>query len=186
MNIILVMSDTFRHDNLSCYGPTRCKTPRMDQFAQESFVFDNAYLGSFPTIPNRLDIMSGRFSFIDREWGPLPDDIVTLQQVLSASGVVTQLIVDTPHMLEMGYNYSRGYDAWEWVRGQETDQWKTAPKHVTPPKDRSKYDSREFIVIRHLRNTAWWACEEDRFAPRTIKTACEWLEENQDQDQFYP
>ena len=185
MNIIVVMSDTFRFDNLSCYGPARCKTPQLDRFAQEASIFENAYLGSFPTILNRMDIWSGRFSFIDREWSPLPADIVTPQQILSASGVVTQLIVDNPHMLENGYNYSRGFDAWEWVRGQETDQWKTAPKHVKPPKDRSKYNTREFIVHRHLRNTAWWKSEEDRFAPRSINTACRWLEENQDQDQFF-
>jgi arylsulfatase A-like enzyme len=72
MNIVFFMSDSFRHDNLSCYGPTRVQTPRLDRFAQGACVFDNAYLGSFPTIPNRLDIMSGRFSCIDHEWCPLP------------------------------------------------------------------------------------------------------------------
>jgi len=185
MNIIVVMSDTFRYDNLSCYGPTACKTPVLDKFAEESSVFDNAYLGSFPTILNRTDIWSGRFCFIDREWGPLAPEIVTPQQILSASGVVTQLIVDNPHMLENGYNFSRGFDAWEWIRGQETDQWKTAPKQVTGPKDKSKYNTREFIVYRHLRNTHWWKGEEDRFAPRSLTSACDWLEENQDQDQFF-
>ena len=118
MNVILVMSDTFRCDNLSCYGPTTVKTPRLDQFAQQSCVFTNAYLGSFPTIPNRLDIMSGRFSFIDRDWCPLPAETVTVQQILSASGVTTQLICDNPHLIEMGFNYERGYDGWEWIRGQ--------------------------------------------------------------------
>ena len=96
MNVILVVSDTFRYDNLSCYGPTQVKTPRLDQFAQEAFVFNSAYLGSYPTIPARLDIMSGRFSFIDHEWCPLPKDTVTLQQILSASGVTSYLIVDNP------------------------------------------------------------------------------------------
>ena len=76
MNIIFVMSDTFRYDNLSCYGPTQTKTPRLDEFAEGSFVFDNAYLGSFPTIPNRLDIMSGRFSFIDHEWCGVPCRVI--------------------------------------------------------------------------------------------------------------
>jgi arylsulfatase A-like enzyme len=31
MNVILVMSDTFRYDNLSCYGPTPVNTPRLDE-----------------------------------------------------------------------------------------------------------------------------------------------------------
>jgi arylsulfatase A-like enzyme len=47
MNVILVMSDTFRYDNLSCYGPTPVKTPRLDEFSGRAFVFDNAR--PFPT-----------------------------------------------------------------------------------------------------------------------------------------
>ncbi len=183
MNTILVMSDSYRYDNLSCYGPTQVKTPRLDQFASEAFVFDNAYLGSFPTIPNRLDIMSGRFSFIDHEWCPLPPDTVTLQQILSASGLVTYLIADNPHLCEMGFNYDRGFDAFEWIRGQETDRWRTSPKDVKVPgvsKNRS-----QFILSTYLRNRSWWESEEDRFAARSITAACRWLDENQDQDQFF-
>ena len=59
MNVILAISDTFRRDNLSCYGGTVVKTPRLDAFASHASVFKNAYTGSFPTVPNRLDIMSG-------------------------------------------------------------------------------------------------------------------------------
>ncbi len=29
MNIIFFMTDTYRRDNLSCYGPTQVKTPRL-------------------------------------------------------------------------------------------------------------------------------------------------------------
>jgi arylsulfatase A-like enzyme len=183
MNIILVMSDTYRYDNLSCYGPSPVSTPRLDQFAKQAFVFDNAYLGSFPTIPNRLDIMSGRFSFIDHEWCPLPADTVTLQQILSASGLVTYLIADNPHLCEMGFHYDRGFDAFEWIRGQETDRWRTSPRDVKAPathKNRS-----QFILKTYLRNRSWWQSDEDRFAARSIHAACHWLEENQDQDQFF-
>jgi arylsulfatase A-like enzyme len=183
MNIILVMSDSYRYDNLSCYGPTQVKTPRLDQFAEEAFVFDNAYLGSFPTIPNRLDLMSGRFSFVDHEWCPLPEDAVTLQQILSASGVTSYLIADNPHLIEMGFNYDRGYDAFEWIRGQETDRWATSPKEVKlPPSSKNRS---QFILKTYLRNRAWWQSEEDRFVARSINAACKWLEDNQDHDQFY-
>ncbi len=185
MNVIVVMSDTFRYDNLSCYGPSRVKTPRLDRFAQESFVFQNAHLGSFPTIPARLDLMSGRFSCVDHEWCPLPEDTVTLQQVLSASGVVTQMVADNPHLFEMGFDYNRGFDGFEWIRGQEGDHWKTAPKNLPLPKNGDKLRSLDYIVKICLRNSAWWQGEEDRYAPRSIQAACQWLEENQDQDKFF-
>ena len=185
MNVILVMSDTFRYDNLSCYGPTPVNTPRLDEFASRAFVFDNAYLGSFPTIPNRLDIVSGRFSCIDHHWCPLPKEAVTLQQILSASGLVTQMIVDNPHLVEMGFNYERGFDGWEWIRGQETDLWRTAPCEVKLPADPAKLRSPGSILSTHLRNTAWWTSEEDRFVARTVRSACQWLEDSQDLEQFF-
>ena len=185
MNIVLVVSDTFRYKNLSCYGPTPVKTPHLDRFAQGAYVFDNAYLGSFPTIPNRLDIMTGRFSFIDHEWCPLPKDAVTVQQILSASGFVTQLIADNPHLIDRGLNYERGFDGWEWIRGQETDRWRTAPKNVKLPAGSHKLRNPYSEFLNHLRNTAWWRSEEDRFVARTVTTACRWLEENRDQDKFF-
>jgi len=185
VNTILIMSDSYRHDNLSCYGPTRVKTPNLDRLARQSYVFDNAYLGSLPTLPNRLDIMSGRFSFIDHEWCPLPKEMVTLQQILSASGVVTQLVCDNPHLVEMGFHYERGYDGWEWIRGQETDHWKTSPREVRFPADPKKLRMTETVLANYLRNTAWWQSEEDRFAARSIGAACRWLEENQGLEKFF-
>jgi arylsulfatase A-like enzyme len=176
MNVILLMSDTYRRDNLSCYGPSVVKTPHLDEFAKRASVFTNAYTGSFPTVPNRLDIMSGRFCHVEREWCPLPPQTVTLQQVLTASGIVTQMIVDNPHLIEDGFNYCRGFMGWEWIRGQETDTWKSLPAKVRIPTSPKKMRT-HFVMERHLRNTAWWKREEDRFAPRTIRTACDWLDE---------
>ena len=185
MNVILFMSDTYRRDNLSCYGPTVVRTPNLDRFAQQSFVFDNALLGSFPTLPNRLDIMSGRFCHIDHEWCPLPAKTVTLQQILSASGVTTHAIYDNPHLTEMGYFYERGFGSWDWVRGQETDLWKSVGRDLVMPANRHQYASRDFILQRHMANTEWWKHEEDRFAPRSVQAACKWLDENQDQESFF-
>ncbi len=184
MNVILVMSDTFRRDNLSCYGPTQVKTPNLDRLASQSYVFDNAFLGSFPTLPNRMDIMSGRFSFVDHEWCPLPKETITLQQILSASGVVTQAVVDNPHLIESGFNYERGFDGWEWVRGQESDIWKSMPRDVNIPADPSKM-AKLHVLSSHLRNTAWWKAEEDRFVARTVTEACKWLEEGQHAEKFF-
>ncbi len=184
MNILVFMSDSFRYDNLSCYAPTELMTPRLDRFAKEAFIFDNAYLGSFPTIPNRLDIMSGRFAFIDHEWCARPKDTVTLQQVLGASGFATQLICDNPHLIEDGFNYDRGFDGVDWIRGQETDRWRTDPRTVRVPEAGGK--NRSLWILQHyLRNRSWWKGEEDRFCARTVREACNWLERNQDQDRFF-
>ncbi len=185
MNIVFVMSDTFRRDNLNCYGASRAKTPRLDQLASQSFIFDNAAVGSFPTLPNRTDIMSGRFSFIDSQWGPLSRQTITLQQILSASGITTMLIADNPHLVEDGNNYCRGFNGWDWIRGQESDLWYTSPKNPHMPNDQGKNKGRNAVLENILRNSSWWKCEEDRHAPRSIQSACRWLESNQDQDKFF-
>jgi len=184
MNVIFFMSDSYRYDNLSCYGPTETKTPELDAFAEKSYVFDNAYLGSFPTVPNRLDIMSGRFSCIEYAWQRLPAEVLTFQEVLSASGIVTQMIADTPHILAEGYNYCRGWDGWTWIRGQESDRWKTWPRDIDLPASPQKLRNPEGIKT-HYRNTAWWESEEDRFVARTVREACNWLDQNRDQEQFF-
>src|SRR5512133_3377746 len=184
MNVIFIMSDSFRHDNLSCYGPTSVKTPNLDRLAQQSIVFDNAYLGSFPTVPNRLDTMIGRYSFTQYQWQALPAEAVTLPQLLSASGFVTQMIVDTPHLIGEGFNYCRDFDGWDWIRGQETDRWKTTPSDIALPSAPQKLRTPE-IIKRHYRNSAWWKGEEDTFVARTMRSACQWLEDNQGQDKFF-
>lgn len=176
MNVVFFISDTFRYDNLSCYGPTVTKTPRLDAFAATAHIFENAYLGSFPTVPNRLDIMSGRFSCIEYSWERLPADVLTFQEILTASGVTTQMIADTPHILSDGFNYSRGWGGWEWIRGQGTDRWKTHPLDVELPASETKLRNPERLKA-YFRNTAWWKSEEDRFVARTVRTACDWLEE---------
>jgi len=153
MNVVFFMSDSYRYDNLSCYGPTKTHTPRLDAFAGQAHVFENAYLGSFPTVPNRLDIMSGRFSCIEYQWQPLPREVLTFQEILTASGITTQLIADTPHILGEGFNYSRGWMGWEWIRARNPEGIKV-----------------------HYRNTAWWCGEEDRFVARTVGAACDWLD----------
>lgn len=186
MNVVFVVSDTFRRDNLSCYGPSQVKTPDLDKLANKSYVFDNAYLGSFPTLPNRLDIMSGRFSCVDHQWCALPKDTITLQQILSASGVVTQMIADNAHLVEDGYNYERGFDGWEWIRGQESDHWKVTPRDIELPAHPDKLNRANFTVKNYLRNTSWWKSEEDRFVARTVTEACNWLEnEGQDLEKFF-
>lgn len=178
MNVVFFMSDTYRHDNLSCYGPTVTQTPRLDAFSAQSHIFENAYLGSFPTVPNRLDIMSGRFSCNEYQWQPLPAAVLTFQEILTASGITTQMIADTPHILGEGYNYNRGWRGWEWIRGQETDRWKTYPRDVPLPAAPDKLRNPNGIKT-HYRNTTWWASEEDRFVARTVRAACDWLDARQ-------
>lgn len=91
MNVILIICDTFRRDNLGCYGYDEVHTPHLDRFAEKAFVFDRAYCASFPTVPNRNDVLTGRYTFTYKPWEPLSGDEITLTDVLNTGGIVTGL-----------------------------------------------------------------------------------------------
>ncbi|MBC7327244.1 sulfatase [bacterium] len=187
MNFILIVSDTFRRDNLSFYGNEKLgtKTPNLDKLAKESIVFRNHYTASFPTIPNRRDLFTGKFTFTYTDWAPLTPDEIVLAQLLTAAGYTTMFIADTPHLMNEGYNYSRGFSAWVWIRGQENDRFRTAPKDVKFPCSPEKLRDTTRTVTQYLRNVHHRKYEEDYFCAQTMSEAIRWLEENYKNDKFF-
>ena len=194
MNVIVLISDTFRYDYLGCNGNTWICTPNLDRFARRAVSFDRHYLSSFPTIPNRTDLFTGRFSFPFHGWRPLDRDIPVLSTLFGEAGYSTQLIADTPHLMSRGHHFERGFDGAHWIRGQEGDRpllkGNLAPRLTVPADARTRVDE-------HMRGTrfgnlatlhTWtnrdWAWEEDRFCVRTARTVSRWLEENHDAAPF--
>jgi arylsulfatase A-like enzyme len=92
MNIIVLLSDTFRYDYLGCNGNSWIGTDELDRFAQRAVCFEQHYLSSFPTIPNRTDLFTGRFSFPFHGWQPLERDIPVLSTLFGQAGYQSQLI----------------------------------------------------------------------------------------------
>lgn len=178
MNVILIISDTFRRDNLSCYSHTEVYTPHLNEFAKRAFIFDRAYCTSFPTVPNRNDVLTGRYTFTYKPWAPIDHDEVTLTDVLNRAGIVTGLVVDTPHPFTPGFNYQKGFQSWEVIRGQEHDHWRSSPREVKLPCDPEKLRNPYGTVVQYLRNVADRKMEADYFAPKTMATASDWLERN--------
>ena len=59
-NIILIVTDTFRYDNLGKKAARPVRTPELDRFAAErATAIEGFYMGSFPTIPHRTDLARG-------------------------------------------------------------------------------------------------------------------------------
>ena len=190
MNIIFVLSDTFRRDHLACYGRPpwgwEVHTPSLSRLAEESVVFDRFYQGSFPTGPTVLDFMTGKHVFHTIGWAPIPSGTPTIQSALGREGYVSMCITDCHPYFRPGCNYHLGFSAFEWVRGQQGDNYRTAPVHVTPPCDPAKCRQYEQLVVPHLRNTHGRRHEREWFAPRVFQAAIDWLEENAHQhDNFF-
>ena len=196
MNVVLIISDTLRRDCLGCYGAPpwveqfktrigRVRTPHLDRFAARAAIFDQAYIASFPTIPNRHDILSGRYTWTFKPWSPLDPGTVTLQETLNREGVLTSLVVDTPHPFTPQSNYQRGFQNWEVIRGQEHDNWKGDPVDPPLPAAPEKLREPERTVKQYLRNVHERRWEEDYFPARTMREAAHWLERNYKRSPFF-
>jgi len=182
LNMIVIIADTWRADHLGCYGSTRIKTPHLDRLAKEGTLFTDVTTEGLPTIPCRRVYHTGKSVLPAAKWQPLSKNDITFAEVLGKHGVTTGFIVDTYHHFKADYNFHRGYDSWHWVRGQETDRWKSGPKDKFDPKKHmpehlwnERYDTN---MRQYLMNTQDRKSEEDYFCARSCGEAMNWLEQN--------
>jgi arylsulfatase A-like enzyme len=182
LSMIVIIADTWRADHLGCYGSTRIKTPYLNKFAADSVLFTDANAEGLPTIPCRRVYHTGRSVLPESKWQPLRNDDITFAQVLRKHGVTTGFIVDTYHHFKPNYNFHQGFDSWQWVRGQETDRWKSGPEEKFDPKNHMPphlwnegYDRN---MRQYLMNTQDRKGQEDYFCARSCRAAMDWLEQN--------
>ena len=111
MNIILLISDTYRYDNLFDRARMPVATPNLDAFSGRAVSLSRLYTGSFPTIPHRTDLTSGRFGW---PWYPWQDRRLGTKnhapEILGAAGYVTQLLCDCPHLFPAAF--AEGFHAY--------------------------------------------------------------------------
>ncbi|MGE5224030.1 MAG: sulfatase-like hydrolase/transferase, partial [Omnitrophica WOR_2 bacterium] len=188
MNIICIMLDSFRQDHVSFYNEGRpvfdgvpaCRTPNLDAFARESIVFDNAYPESLPTIPVRTQFFTGQATLPYRPWQPLAKEDLSAAEILKPEGYVSGLISDCYHFRAPGMNFHRGFSAYEWIRGQEYDPWKSHPtRRNIDDYVNEHYDAgwRERIS-QFLANTDDFKAESDWFAAKVARESMDWLARN--------
>ena len=102
-------------------------------------------------------------------WEPLPAGVTTLAEILAKHGFHTAASVDTPYYLRDGMNYDRGFQTFFMNTGQDT-LWSLIPE--------PGYHN-EALDIRDR-----WHFESDRNAPKTFRTAMQWLEHHYKEDFF--
>ena len=92
MNVICVMLDSLRADHVGAYGD-RARTPNMDRIARESLVFSKAYSGSFPTLPCRRDLFTGRWGHPFNTWDKMEQNLPTMAERFRRAGYTTGLVL---------------------------------------------------------------------------------------------
>ena len=191
MKVIYIMADSLRRDHVGAYGSPPwgdIHTPNINRFAQSSAVFDRAYIGSFPTVPNRRDTLLGRgdMGLPFNRWKALEPEEVTFPRYLSDQSIPSMLITDTANNVMGNVNLFRDYTAWACNRGQEGDpMWldDTVPLVHPVPKHLIRYGDRMWRQV--LMNRAHRKVETDWFAPGTYQMAINWLEVNYRRENFF-
>ena len=190
MNVLLLVIDTLRYDYLGCNGNEWIQTPNFDRFATEATVFDNSYAASYPTIPHRTDVITGRYGAPFHPWLPLRYDAVTLPRALADKGSATQLLCDTPHLINGGHNFDYPFHAWHFIRGNEVDRhWLDDRTSELPPDKHARYVRSDGLfyptTMQYIRNNRRRAREEEWPSPQLFTAGCRWLEDNRRRDNFF-
>jgi arylsulfatase A-like enzyme len=167
MNVIWIISDTLRRQDLGAYGNKNIHTPSLDALAAKSVGFHRHYMASFPTMPARADFLTGRWTMSFMQWEPLPKDEITLAEILTSKGIHTAAVVDTPFYIRCGMNYDRGFQTFYEIPGQY---------HLGGGVD---LHHGEAVDLR-----AAWRSESDCFAAQTFSQSMRWLERHYKEDFF--
>jgi arylsulfatase A-like enzyme len=191
MNAIVVVIDTLRYDHIGANGNDTLRTPNLDRLASESWCFDRCFAASFPTISHRLDFLTGRYGGPFHAWMPLPYDWPTLPEAFADAGYATQLIHDTPHLVNGGHHFDWPFHGWTFVRGAEVDRpwigelkwpdnWAHDELFDFVEADPADYNP----FATYVRANRGRRSLDDWNAARLFSTAADFLHENRSRDDF--
>ncbi len=206
-NLIVICLDTFRADLIDPATPAdgsaamagamgAVATPNLDALVRESVSFSSAFGEGQPTLQMRRAFFTGRRSFpwrynFDRRghwhhapgWHKIPPEQDTLAEVLLSHGYFTGLVADTYHMFKPTMNYTRGFVTYDFIRGQETDNWRGGT--LASIADELRTYTREPLdsptlahLAQYLYNQRGREREEDYQCARVFRSASRWLHDN--------
>ena len=205
LNLIVIVSDTFRHDNLACYGPRwleNLETPNLDRFAEKAVVFKDAYAEGMPTIVIRRTLYTGRrvipFYYFPHHgsvqlpgWHALYNEDVTLSETLLEAGYINTLISSLYHQFKPGRNFHRGFHTWRWVRGLEWDYYGTSPhdlldvSDLVSPEYMARFPGLHRSLSQYKANRNLWRQQGESVTQIAAQDAIRWLNDNHGQRPFY-
>ena len=139
-NVIVFLADSLRADHLGCYGYSKATSPRIDEMAESSLLFEHCYSQCCWTKPSISSLFSGYVprvhqavlsnwdaSILDN-WSPdkaenhkvqvLRDNFDLLAEAFQGIGSQTALFQTNPHCQEQ-FGFTRGFDFYRYVLAQD-------------------------------------------------------------------
>jgi arylsulfatase A-like enzyme len=176
---VVVLLDSLNRHMIGAYGGDEFTTPNLDRLAKRAVTFDKHYTGSLPCMPARHDILVGAMDFLWRPWGSIELWERPITYHLRRKDIPTMLFSDHPHLFEVGgENYHTDFMAWEYLRGHESDPWKTRedPSWIgSPTLSASSKRHAPYDISR-----TYFKQELDYPGPKTLSEAASWLSSNGD------
>ncbi len=179
----MVMFDTLNRRYLPPYGAEWVHAPNFSRLAESTVRFDNAYVGSMPCIPARRDMMTGRYNFLHRSWGPLEPYDQEFPEILKNHGIYTHLVTDHQHYWEDGgCTYHSRFNSYEFVRGQEGDAWKPLVDDSEIPEETTVSDP---LARQDLINRRYAQDESDFPQAQTFTLGLDFIKRNYKANNWY-
>ena len=188
MKTVFLLFDSLNYLALEAFGGLEIASPNSRRLAERAVCFDRHFAGSLPCMPARRDLHTGRLSFLHRSWGPLEPFDASVAALLRQGGVYTHLVSDHYHYFEEGgATYHTQYNSFDFIRGQESDQWKAM---VKPPIERfremyhavqTRFDE-DRRYLPNLVNREFIRDEQDYPVAGCFRSAFEFLDRNRQHD----
>lgn len=167
-NIVLIVADDLGYGELGCYGQKWIRTPTLDRLAGEGLRFTQFYAGNAVCAPSRCSLLTGMhpghahvrgnldasgMDDLRQSMGwefpgqvPIPDDALTIAEVLKARGYATGAMGKwgLGHFGTSGDPNRQGFDLFYGYNCQAHAHnhyprflWRNATKEVLPGNDRT-------------------------------------------------
>ncbi|MCH8114774.1 MAG: sulfatase-like hydrolase/transferase [Chloroflexi bacterium] len=127
-NLVYIFTDQQRADTMAAYGNDWIETPNLNRLADDSFVFENAYVSSPICTPSRSTLMTGLWPHTNgciKNNIPLPDNVKTLADFFPAN--YHTAYYGKWHLGDEVIK-RRGWDEWHTIEDQYRG-WHTKPEY---------------------------------------------------------
>ena len=120
-DVVFVVMDTVKAENVSAYGYERETTPVFDEFASEGVLFEIASAPATWSLPAHASLFTGTFPSVHNAHGEtrwLDAKLPTLAQEMAAAGWETRCFTANPHV-SPSFGLTRGFE-WSdqaWITG---------------------------------------------------------------------
>ena len=156
-NLLLIIADSERFDALRAYGNNQIQTPNLDSLAEQSYIFDNAYVTQPVCSPSRASIYTGTYphtnGVITLE-SPMFDEIQCLPEIIN-DNYNKAFIGRSGHLHTIQSDGENEIHIQEPSKRLNTKEYFSVPPNIKPfnNKNLSKYDRK--MLPEHLSDPAY-------------------------------